>query len=204
LYAKNTKIVETLMKIDPTKPFFFENVEDIQVELEAIVRNEEGPTVTSSTAKRVHYAATHDTMDIGVGGGAQSGNEYDEDDRDDDQAYLRYQATGQYDGYAGAGGDGADENLMGLLNLQPQSLPGLVDGALAAGDGGRQSDDSTDAVANGHRAGGSGPNSADEMGIGDDGNGDGQPGACPRCGAINDASGAFACAGCGVWLGGPN
>lgn len=60
------------------------------MEVDAVVRSEDPPQSSSAGAKRVHYAgATHD---IGVGGDPLSANGLDEEDRDDEAAYLRYQA----------------------------------------------------------------------------------------------------------------
>jgi hypothetical protein len=89
LYAKNQKIIETFVKIDPSKPFFFAKMEDIQVELEAVVRNDDGPQAKTSDSKRVDYSGQ---QDAGVGGGPQdSNNDYDEDDRGDDEMnYMQY------------------------------------------------------------------------------------------------------------------
>jgi hypothetical protein len=56
LNAKGQKIVETLAKVDPSVPFFFKSMDDIQVELETTVRNPDGPKANNGTAKRVHYA----------------------------------------------------------------------------------------------------------------------------------------------------
>lgn len=43
LARKNQRIIETITKIDPSKPYFFKDVKDIKVELEVIVRNAEAP-----------------------------------------------------------------------------------------------------------------------------------------------------------------
>lgn len=77
------------LKIDPTKPYFIKDFNDLKVELDAIVR-QEGNTQTTTAGKRVHYAGP--THDVAVGGGPNSNQDYDEDDKDDDAAYLRYQA----------------------------------------------------------------------------------------------------------------
>lgn len=67
-------------------PFFFKDLNDIQVELEATVRNPDTPGGVG-TAKKVHYA--QQSHSIGVGGSPD--NDYDEDDRDDDATYDAYQ-----------------------------------------------------------------------------------------------------------------
>jgi hypothetical protein len=180
LYAKNCKIVETLTKIDPTKPFFLRDIKDLRVELDASVRNEEPPA--ASAAKRVHYAGSHD---IGVGGDDDPQDQQDwADDRGEGaEGYMRYQDNPQYDGYAG--GAGADEeNLMGLLNLKPQQL--------GDGKGGDDDDDdSTRAVQNQKE------HSQDEI---DDLDDDQRGGTC-SCG-LGHGPGAFSCEACGAWLGG--
>ena len=109
LYAKNQKIVQTLLKIDPTKSAFFQNLSDIKFELEVKVRNEQNPEPAATVTRHVQYA----NADAG-----QSNNEYDEDDRDDTMAYMRYQENPQYEGYSGPAGEVGV--LMGLMNLQPQ------------------------------------------------------------------------------------
>ena len=151
LYAKNQKIIETLVKIDPSKPFFFADINDIQIELDAVIRNPEGHQTGSGGATG---GGQHD---VAVGGDVtdpQDAGDYDEDDRDDDMAYARYQEGPHYEGYAGNAVGAEEESLMGLLNLEPQSLPGQ-------GAADKRSDDSTNAVQDAGRAGSSGRNSAD-------------------------------------------
>lgn len=139
--------MEPLVKVDPSVPFFFRSMDDIQVELEATVRNPDGPSGGGSTGttRRVHYAQQQ--HDVGVGAGGAGNNGYDEDDqndgadRDDDAAYERYQSNPTYSGYGGPA-SAEQESLvnMGLLSLQqPQGGEGA--------DGERQSNGSTDAVA---------------------------------------------------------
>ena len=76
------------MKIDPTKPFILD-YNDLDIEVDAIVRNQEMNTYSNAGGKKV-------THEIAVGNddpqdqGNQSGGDYDEDDRDDDLAYNRY------------------------------------------------------------------------------------------------------------------
>lgn len=53
LFSKNSKIVETLLKVDPTKHFFFKDMSDIVLELEATVRNEGGMQGRGATGKTI-------------------------------------------------------------------------------------------------------------------------------------------------------
>lgn len=85
LHAKNSKVVETLTKVDPNLSFFFKDMEQIKIDLETTVRSQDG-IVRSGTAKKVHYA--QQSHSIGVGGSPTNG--YDEDDRDDDAEYAAY------------------------------------------------------------------------------------------------------------------
>lgn len=41
LNAKNQKVLQTLLKLDATKPYFFASPKDIKVELEVTVRNQD-------------------------------------------------------------------------------------------------------------------------------------------------------------------
>lgn len=135
--------METLAKVDPSVPFFFKSMDDIQVELEATVRNPDGPKGSDGAAKRVHYAQQQHS--VGVGGTAT--NDYDEDDRDDDAGYGTYQSdrdgtyqsSPTYAGYGAYAGPASaeEEQLAHLLNLQPQE---------AEANGDRRSNGSTDAV----------------------------------------------------------
>ena len=90
-----------------------------------------------ATAKKVHYA--QQSHSVGVGG--SPANDYDEDDRDDDAEYARYQTrySGPTTAYGPYGGPADEEQFanMNLLNLQPQE---------ADADAGRRSNGSTDAV----------------------------------------------------------
>jgi len=43
LSAKNEKVVLTLVKVDPSVPYFVKDIKDLQIELEATVRNPDGP-----------------------------------------------------------------------------------------------------------------------------------------------------------------
>lgn len=183
LYSKNNKIVETLIKVDPTKPFFFKSPADFKVELDVTVRNEETHQAASLNAKRVHYGA--ETHDVGVGGEPQSANGYDEDDRDDEVAYLRYQSSPQYEGYAGAPQE--EESLMGLLNIQSQQR----DGDARDSEGG----DSSKAVG-GYEAGAGSREDSGDL--------DGRGLQCAGCGAYNAdaATAGWTCESCGQWLGG--
>ena len=58
LNANSSKVIETLVKVDPTKNFFFRNLEDIRVELEVTVRNggDEGTNTQGKYGRAVHYA----------------------------------------------------------------------------------------------------------------------------------------------------
>lgn len=194
LNAKNQKQVLTLVKIDPSVPFFFKNIEDLQVELEATVRNPDGPEASAGAARRVQHA--QQSHDIGVGGGtgqpyAAASNDYDEDDReggDDDAEYAAYQAQPQYAGYGGHAS--AEEEQLHLLALQqPQ-------GGNAEGE--RRSNGSTDAVADGHNAGTSRQGS-DEGELPDLGLDATSERRCPGCQALSH--GAFNCDSCGQYLG---
>jgi hypothetical protein len=116
LNAKNQRVIETFVKVDPTKAHFFRNVAALQVELEVTVRNANGTDDPQNrdAVRRVHYAANQATAV-----GTQS-NDFDEDDRDDDEAYASYNTGsptnfGQYDSRGAA----VDEHLVDLL-LQPQ------------------------------------------------------------------------------------
>jgi hypothetical protein len=43
LAKKTQRIVEHILKVDPTKPYFFKNTSDIKLDLEVVVRNTEAP-----------------------------------------------------------------------------------------------------------------------------------------------------------------
>jgi hypothetical protein len=186
LYAKNEKTVETLLKVDPTKAFFIQDLAaSVVVELDATVRTQNAAA---------GYGAGHGKtvrMDAAVGGDGtdpqDTGDLYDEDDRDDDAAYARYQENPGHDGYPGAGAD--QEHLAGLLNLQPQQLE--------SSDGARRSDGSTQAVGDGGMNG-SGPNSAGDL---EPYGYDGDMAQCAACRAFSSA-GSFQCSACGQYLGG--
>lgn len=194
LNAKNQKQVLTLVKIDPSVPFFFKNMADLQVELEATVRNPDGPEAADGAAKRVQHA--QESHDVGVGGGtgqpyAAASNDYDEDDRedrDDDAEYAAYQAQPQYAGYGGHAS--AEEERLHLLGLQ-QPQGGNADGE-------RRSNGSTDAVADGHNAGASrqGSDDGELPDLGLDATSERR---CPGCQALSN--GAFNCDTCGQYLG---
>jgi hypothetical protein len=86
-----------VIKIDPTKPYFFKNMSDIKLEVEAVVRSDESPQTTGAGGKRVHHEGQ--THDIGVGGDPLSNTNFNEDYRNDGAAYNAYQSSPQYDGY---------------------------------------------------------------------------------------------------------
>jgi len=100
-------VIETILKIDPTKPYFFKDMNDINVDLDVIVRNAEAPQ-DRAAGRRVHYAANT------IGVSTQSnGNDFDEE-RDDEGDYAAYQSTPHYAGYDGHGAS-REEHLAGLL-----------------------------------------------------------------------------------------
>jgi len=179
LNAKNDKVVQTLLRSDPSKPFLIRSKDDIKIELEVKVRN--GP----GSNRRAGQGAGQGGGNFSVGVGAPSSNASDGDERGDDVAYAAYQGDAQYTGYEGH--SGVEENLIGLLNLQPQH------------EDGRQSDDSTTAVHDENAAGASRHNSGDLAGFGVTGTA--VTVECDACGARNDAA-AFACGACGQYLGG--
>lgn len=188
LYSRNQKIIETLLKIDPTKPGFLDFA-DVEVELEARVRNEEGPSAATANVRQVHYAAG--SHDVAVGGSPQNLSDGGEDDRDDSGAYAEYQSRPRYTGFEARGHAHENEAMIGLLNLQPQQLED--------GDADEQSNDSTNAVAGGaegERAAGGGPDGGDDL----PGAGGSPRGArCEGCSKIC-GSGDFTCPYCGHWV----
>lgn len=123
----NRTIIENVLKVDPSKDYFFSDMADLEVELQATVREPKDSTAAGrgKYSKRVHYPA----QEI-AGTGAPDD---DDDERDDD--YEGYQQPQGYDGE-----HQADRALDGLLHLRPQASPG----AQVSGD--RQSNGSTDAV----------------------------------------------------------
>lgn len=125
LSARSQTIIETYLKVDPTKNYFFENMADVQVELQATIKDHKDTTGTRGKyAKRVHYQPQEDAA-------ARTGGQDDDDEREDDEPY----------GYQGAAHDGYDgEQAAGLLQLRA-SRPGAPE---VGGD--RQSNGSTDAV----------------------------------------------------------
>lgn len=123
----NRVVVENLLKVDPTKEYFFSDMADLEVDLQATVRDlKETTGARGKYAKRVHYPAE---ALAGTGG-----PDDDDDERDDD--YQDFQQPQ----HAGYDGEHQPEALEGLLRLQPQASPG----APVSGD--RQSNGSTDAV----------------------------------------------------------
>lgn len=105
------------MKSDPCKPYLFRSKEDFKIELEVTVRNAQDGSGYATRGGRSTGEQRAGQFSVGVG--PRSSNDSDEDDRDDEVAYAAYQSDAQYAGYDGA--DGAiEENLVGLLNLQPQ------------------------------------------------------------------------------------
>lgn len=127
--ARSQTIIETYIKIDPTKDYFFENMAEVEVELQATIKDhkETGGT-RGKYAKRVHYQPQEDVLAVGTGG-----QEDDDDEREEDEAYD-YQGN-THDGY-----DGSEHQAAGVLHLRA-SRPGAPD---VGGD--RQSNGSTDAV----------------------------------------------------------
>jgi ribosomal protein S10 len=116
LARKNQRIVEHILKIDPTKPFFFKNIDDIKVDLDVVVRNAEttqnSPVLPYTGGKRVHYA----DITAGIGVSTQA-NEFDDEREDpdfDDSAYEHYQRSPHYAGYDGPEGR-READAMGLL-----------------------------------------------------------------------------------------
>ena len=56
LNTKTQKVIELLVKIDPSKPYFFKSMENIKVEIEATVRNTSvGYQGSGNAGRRVHY-----------------------------------------------------------------------------------------------------------------------------------------------------
>jgi len=111
LFSKNQKVIETVIKVDPTKPYFFKDIKDAKVVIEAVIRNEGGAKTAGTTgARAVHYGGQTNDNDIGVG----PDNDFDDVDRDDTGAYGRYQEAPQYDGYQGAP---QEEEITKLLHL---------------------------------------------------------------------------------------
>lgn len=109
LARKNQRTAETFVKIDPTKDFFFESLDDIRVELEVVVRNTSAGGTQSSTGggRRVHYAPSTlgvGTLEVSTSNMNQmydvSGFENDrasDDERDEMEQYEHYQ-SGHYPG----------------------------------------------------------------------------------------------------------
>jgi hypothetical protein len=132
--ARANRVIEDFVKIDPTKDFFFSDHADIEVELQATVKDQEEPTAGRARyAKRVHYPP----HDMGVGAGSA---EDDDDEREDDE-YDGYAGNAVNTGYdAGEQDNAAAEQLLHINQvIRPQASPGP--------DGGdRRSNGSTDAV----------------------------------------------------------
>jgi hypothetical protein len=107
--AKSQTVIENLVKIDPTKDYFFSDMSDIVVELEATAKEEEA-AAARGTQKRVHYPPQHDAL-----GGSGAADD-DDDERDDDEAYADYQDNPHHTGY-----DGSEHQaeLGHLLQLRP-------------------------------------------------------------------------------------
>ena len=165
LSAKNQRPIESLIKIDPTKDFFFDNMDDVQVELQVTVRDQEDAAGgRGKYGRRVHYQETNDS----VGGGFSTANQanyftasqgFDEDDRDDDrdddhddgEAYQDYQSNPTY---AGAQENNEHELAGNLLqlhhNLQPQSSPEAAGFATDIQIDRQSNNGSTDAVLDGN------------------------------------------------------
>lgn len=190
LARKNQRTAETFVKVDPTKNYFFESIDDIRVELEIVVRNTSGGGVQStlgSGARRVQYAPG--TLGVGPLEVATSnlydvGRDFDrgsDDERDDVDQYEHYE-SGHYPG-AGASGLQAEQQLGALL---------LHESGNDADNEERQSNDSTSAVA--HMDEDDQANVDREL-RGSDGN------DCGECGAEGQAD-AFNCESCGAYQGG--
>jgi len=56
LYAKNQKIIQTLLKVDPTKRYFFKSLSEISFDLDVKVRNEQIPEPAATVTRHVQYA----------------------------------------------------------------------------------------------------------------------------------------------------
>jgi len=122
--AKSQTIIETYIKIDPSKEFF-ENMAELEVELLATIKDQkEAEGTRGKYPKRVHYQPQEDALAV------RTGQEDDDDEREDDEAYYQ----GNADGYDG------EHQAAGLLHLRA-SRPGAPE---VGGD--RQSNGSTDAV----------------------------------------------------------
>jgi len=78
LGSKNIRLMETLQKIDPTKPYFFKNLENLHIELDVTVRDTN--TGNQGGIRKVHYALqSTETFYQGT-----QTNDFDDEDRDDD------------------------------------------------------------------------------------------------------------------------
>jgi len=65
LNTKASKVIELLVKVDPSQPYFCQNIQDIKVELESTVRNT-SVGYQDRGQRRVHYAVHH-TASVGTG-----------------------------------------------------------------------------------------------------------------------------------------
>ena len=91
--SKNIILKETLQKIDPTKPYFFKNLENLHIELDVTVRDTK--TGNQGGIRKVHYALqSTETFYQGT-----QTNDFDDEDRDDDYSYQQYQNNPVYSGY---------------------------------------------------------------------------------------------------------
>jgi len=123
--ARSQTIIETHIKVDPTKDYFFENMAEVAVELLATIKDQKETGGTRGKyPKRVHYQPQEDVLAV------RTGQEDDDDEREDEEGYD-YQ--GDAHGYDG-------EQAAGLLHLRA-ARPGAPE---VGGD--RQSNGSTDAV----------------------------------------------------------
>lgn len=93
--TKRSSVMELLLKVDPSKPYFCKNIKDIRIELESTVRNT-GGSMQERGQRSVRYAA-QEPWSLGVGTQMD-----DDDDRDDEtHAYDPYQAEPAFEGHDG-------------------------------------------------------------------------------------------------------
>lgn len=115
--AKSDRVLEDLIKIDPTKDYFFENMADVEVELQATVKEHAATGSSNKPTRRVHYQPQHESLGVGT-------HDDDEDERDDDEAYNDYQSNPHHTGYDPSEHQAEAAALGDLLHLRPQTGPG--------------------------------------------------------------------------------
>jgi len=119
LARKNQRTAETFVKIDPTKNYFFKNIDDIKVELDVVVRNTSAGEMQSNTGsggRRVQYAAGTlgiGSLEVATNNMYNVNRDFDndrasDDERDDADQYESYQ-NGHYQEAAGFGVQGQAE-----------------------------------------------------------------------------------------------